>query len=484
MSRPRILIVDDDAEMVRLVCEELARHGFDILPARSGAEGLQMLRDQPVDVVVTDLRMQDIDGMEILRAATDLRPEAKVIMITAFGSIGSAIGAMRAGAFDYLCKPFELEELSLAIQKAMEDTRLRRENVLLRSEVERRYQFGNLIGGSKDMLAVFDLIGRAAATDINVLITGESGTGKELVAKAIHYNSARRRGRLVPINCTGIPETLLESELFGYVRGAFTGASASRKGLLEEAHGGTLFLDEIAEMPMLLQAKLLRVLEDKEVRPLGSNRSTLVDFRVIAATNKDPRAQVAAGTFREDLFFRLNVASIHLPPLRGRGEDLPLLLRHFIGKHAAAQGRPVTGISREALALLEAYPWPGNVRELENAIERAVAFAESETIQPKDLPGFLHEGRGNIVDVGAAYAMTLKDLQERYIARILEETGGDRDQAARILGVHPRTLRRRDQRMERAREAGEPQTTLPGHPAVTRSPGDGQPVPSPTSSNP
>ena len=446
MNVPRILLVDDDAEMVSLVREELAHHGFYVIPARSGEEGLQLLRDQPVDVVVTDLRMQDIDGMEIVRVATDVQPEAKVIMITAFGSIASAISAIRAGAFDYLSKPFEIEELALTVHKALEDTRLRRENIRLRGELERRYQFGNLIGGSQAMLAVFDMIKRVAGSDINVLITGESGTGKELVAKAIHYNSPRRRARFVPINCAGIPETLLESELFGHVRGAFTGATASRKGLIEEAHGGTVFLDEIAEMPMLLQAKLLRVLEDKEVRPLGSNRGTVIDFRVVAASNKDLRARVAAGAFREDLFFRLNVAGIHLPPLRERNEDLRLLVHHFIEKHAGAQRRVAKGISREALTLLEAYPWPGNVRELENAVEHAVAFTQGDTIRPEDLPGFLHEGRGSLIEVGASRAMTLRELQERYITRILEETGGDCEEAARILGVHPRTLRRRAQR--------------------------------------
>jgi DNA-binding NtrC family response regulator len=450
MSPPRILIIDDDAEMVRLAAEELSRHGFAVVSAGSGAAGLQVLRDQSLDVVVTDLRMEGVGGMDILRAAADVRPEAKVIMITAFGSIASAIEAMKAGAFHYLSKPFEIEELVLAVEKALEDARLRRENILLRGEVERRYQLGNLIGADKAMEQVFDLIRRVAGTDINVLITGESGTGKELVAKAIHYNSGRRRGRFVPINCAGIPETLLESELFGHVRGAFTGATTARKGLIEEAHGGTLFLDEIAEMPMLLQAKLLRVLEDGEVRPLGSNRASVIDFRVIAATNKDLRARVAAGTFRDDLFFRLNVASLKLPPLRDRREDVRLLVRHFIGKHAAAQNRPVKAISREALLRLEAYHWPGNVRELENALERAVAFAQSEVIQPEDLPAFPREGEDDPIGHGLARRLTLRELEERYITRVLEEAGGDREKAADLLGVHPRTL------LRRARRAGQP----------------------------
>ena len=448
MNPPRILLIDDDADMLRLVQEELTHQEFHVIPAATGAEGLQSLRDQPVDVVVTDLRMEPITGMEVLRATADLQPEAKVIVVTAFGSIASAIEAVKAGAFDYLSKPFEVEELALAIQKAMEDTRLRRENLVLRGEVERRYQFGNLIGAGKAMSEVFGLIKRVAASDISVLITGESGTGKELVAKAIHYNSARRGGRFMPINCAGIPETLLEGELFGHVRGAFTGATATRKGLIEEAQGGTLFLDEIAEMSLGLQAKLLRVLEDKEVRPLGSNRGTTIDFRIIAATNKDLRAQVASGAFREDLYYRLNVASLSLPPLRGRGEDLRLLARHFIEKHALTQKRPVSGLGREALACLEAYRWPGNVRELENAIEHAIAFATTETIQLDDLPSFLHEGRGNILEAGVARALTLRDLQEQYIARILEDTAGDQEKAARILGVHPRTLHRRHKRKE------------------------------------
>jgi DNA-binding NtrC family response regulator len=446
MSLPRLLIVDDDPEMTRLIQVELGRLEFDVIATNSGAEGLQALRDHPVDVVVTDLRMPDLDGMEVLRAAADHRPEAKVIMITAFGSIASAIEAMRAGAFDYLSKPFELDELVLAVEKALEDTRLRRENRLLRGEVERRYRFGNLVGASRAMQEVFRLIERVAASDIGVLITGESGTGKELVAKAIHYNGPRRRGRFLPINCAGIPETLLESELFGYTRGAFTGATAARKGLIEEAEGGTLFLDEIAEMPMLLQAKLLRVLEDKEVRPLGSNRGTTVDFRVIAASNKDLRALVARGAFREDLFFRLNVAALHLPPLRDRREDLLLLVEHFIQKQAAAQGRPVRGIRPEALRRLEGYAWPGNVRELQNAIERAVAFAGSDILEPEDLPTFPSRAHEGLVDRARADRLTLRAMQEQYIDSVLQETGGDLERAADLLGVHPRTLRRRARR--------------------------------------
>jgi DNA-binding NtrC family response regulator len=454
MSLPRILIVDDDAEMTRLIQVEMGRLEFEVIVTNSGAEGLQAVRDHPLDVVVTDLRMPDLDGMELVRAAAELRPEAKVIVITAFGSIASAIDAMRAGAFDYLSKPFEIDELVLAVEKALEDARIRREIRLLRGEVERRYHFGNLVGASREMQELFGLIERVAASDIGVLITGESGTGKEVVAKAIHYNGPRRRARFLPINCAGIPETLLESELFGYTRGAFTGATTARKGLIEEAQGGTLFLDEIAEMPMLLQAKLLRVLEDKEVRPLGSNRGTTVDFRVIAATNKDLRALVARGGFREDLFFRLNVAALHLPPLRARREDLRLLVEHFIEKQATAQGRPVRGISREALARLEAYHWPGNVRELQNAIERAVAFARADVLAPEDLPPFPSTAHEGLVDRARAAHLTLRALQEQYVEAILQETAGDVERAAELLGVHPRTLRRRALRRTAAPAVG------------------------------
>jgi DNA-binding NtrC family response regulator len=445
VAEARVLVVDDDPEVVRLLEQDLTAGGFTVFPACSGAAGLSLLRDTPVDAVVTDLRMADVDGLEIVRAAAECQPDAKVIIITAFATIASAIEAVKQGAFDYVSKPFEIEELVLALERALEDSRLRQENRSLRGELARRYGLNNLIGASPVMQEVFSLIQGAARADLNVLVSGESGTGKELVARAIHYSGPRRRGPFVALNCAAIPETLLESELFGHVRGAFTGAATARKGLVEEAHGGTLFLDEISEMSVPLQAKLLRVLEDREVRPLGSNRGTVVAFRAIASTNRDPKVQVEAGAFRADLYYRLNVVGINLPPLRERTGDLPRLARHFVEQFAAQQQRPLRGLTPEAMALVEAYRWPGNVRELENAIERAVAFAQGELITPADLPPSVREG-GLIVDTGVARRWSLRELQERYIERVLEDVQGDRARAAQILQVHPRTLERRDQR--------------------------------------
>jgi DNA-binding NtrC family response regulator len=445
MSEARVLVVDDDAEVVQLLEQDLRACGFTVFPACSGAAGVRVLRETPVDVVVTDLRMPDIDGLEIVRVAAESQPESKVIIITAFATISSAIDAVKQGAFDYVSKPFEIEELVLVLERALEDSRLRQENRSLRGEVARRYGLDSLIGASAAMQEVFDLIHGAARADLNVLVTGESGTGKELVARAIHYNGPRRRGPFVALNCAAIPETLLESELFGHVRGAFTGAATARKGLVEEAHGGTLFLDEISEMSVPLQAKLLRVLEDREVRPLGSNRGTVLEFRAIASTNRDPKAQMAAGTFRADLYYRLNVVGIHLPPLRERTGDVPRLARHFVEQFAVQHQRPIRGLTPDALALVEAYPWPGNVRELENAMERAVAFAREESITPADLPRALRE-EGHLVDVGIARQWSLRELGERYIERVLAEAHGDRARAAEILKVHPRTLERRDRR--------------------------------------
>jgi two-component system, NtrC family, response regulator HydG len=445
VAEAKVLVVDDDAEVVRLLEQDLTACGFTVLPACSGAAGIRLLRETPVDAVVTDLRMPDVDGLDIVRAAAESQPDAKVIIITAFATIASAIDAVKQGAFDYVSKPFEIEELVLALERALDDSRLRQENRSLRREVTRRYGLESLIGASAAMQDVFDLIQGAARADLNVLVTGESGTGKELVAKAIHYSGPRRRGPFVPLNCAAIPETLLESELFGHVRGAFTGAATARKGLVEEAHGGTLFLDEISEMSVNLQAKLLRVLEDGEVRPLGSNRGTAVEFRAIASTNRDPKAQIEAGTFRADLYYRLNVVGIRLPPLRERAGDIPRLTRHFVEAFAVQQRRAILSVTPEAMALVEAYSWPGNVRELENAMERAVAFARAEVITPADLPPAVRD-QGQIVEAGVARHWRLRELEELYIERVLAEVQGDRARAAQILGVHPRTLERRDQR--------------------------------------
>ena len=445
MADATVLVVDDDPEVVRLLEQDLSACGFTVVAACSGPEALQLLRETRVDAVVTDLRMPDVDGLDIVRAAAEAQPDAKVIIITAFATIASAIDAVKQGAFDYVSKPFEIEELVLALERALEDSRLRRENRALRGEIARRYGLASVIGASAAMQEVFGLIEGAARADLNVLVTGESGTGKELVARAIHENGPRRQGPFVALNCVAIPETLLESELFGHVRGAFTGAAASRKGLVEEAHGGTLFLDEISEMSMTLQAKLLRVLEDREVRPLGSNRGSVVEFRAIASTNRDPKAQIEAGTFRADLYYRLNVVGIHLPPLRERAGDLPRLARHFAERFAIQQQRPIRGLTPEAMALVEAYQWPGNVRELENAMERAVAFARTDLITPVDLPPAVRE-EGQIVQAGLAQRWSLRELGERYIERVLDEVQGDRVRAAAILQVHPRTLERRDRR--------------------------------------
>ncbi len=442
-KRIRILVVEDDSEMLALVREHLEGEGYAVVGAGLGAEAIARLRSGEFDVVLTDLRLPDGDGMEVLRAARQDRRELPVILFTAFGSIETAIQAIRQGAFDYVTKPFALEEISLLVSRALEDRRLRAENLSLRRELEGRYRFENLLGMSPAMQAVLALIRQAGPGDANVLINGESGTGKELVAKALHYNSPRAEGPFVPVNCAAIPASLLESELFGHVKGAFTGAMKARRGLFREAEGGTLFLDEIGDMAPEHQAKLLRVIEDRAVRPVGSDEAMPMDMRLMAATNKDLVARIREGLFREDLYYRLAVIPIHLPPLRERREDIPLLADHFLRRAADTSGKEIRGFTPEAMAALLRHPWPGNVRELENVVERSVTLTVSGQISPEALllDASAAPAPGALL-AQAARRPTLEELTGEYVSLVLREAGGDKDKAAEILGVSKRTLYR------------------------------------------
>ncbi|MBI4590889.1 MAG: sigma-54-dependent Fis family transcriptional regulator [Candidatus Rokubacteria bacterium] len=444
----RILVVDDEENMVHFLTRLLRAEGFEVEGVRTGDAALDRLRAGPFELVLTDLKLPDTDGIEILKAARELHPETVVVLITAYGTIDSAIEAMRAGAYDYVTKPFRASEILQVVDKALERVRLRREVLQLRQAVEQRFGLAGLVGKSGRMQEVYTQIERFAASRGAVLIQGESGTGKELVAKALHFNSPRKAGPFVVIDCGAIPEALQESELFGHERGAFTGAVATKKGLFEEAHGGTLFLDEVAELAPGLQAKLLRALQDGEIRRVGGTKTLRVEARVIAATNRDLAAEVREGAFREDLFFRLNVLPIVLPPLRERPEDVPLLVDHFLERIARDNGRPPKRLSPEALRAIMAYPWPGNVRELEHALERAALQAEGETIAPRDLPPeVLAPGEELTVTLpGAAegfketMARVIRDAEVRLIRRALAQSGGNRTEAARILGISRRAL--------------------------------------------
>ncbi len=436
---PRILVVDNDAEMVALLARQLGRDGWQVTAVTRGADAVEAMSRDDFDVVLTDLVMERVDGLAVLRAAQRREPAPRVILMTAFGSLETAISAMRHGAYDYLTKPFKLDEATLAVSRALDDRRLREENRRLRAEVEQRFRFDNILGRSKAMQEVFDQIRAVAASDAAVLLLGESGTGKELVAHAIHHNSGRRDGPFVAVNCAAIPEHLLESELFGHEKGAFTGADRARRGLFAEADGGTLFLDEVGDLPGPLQAKLLRVLQDRAVRPVGAAREIQLDVRVIAATHRDLPRLVADGAFREDLYYRLAVIPLRLPSLREREEDIMLLAGHFLERAAAALGKRIDGFDAEATAWLLAHRWPGNVRELENVVERAATLARVPLVTLADLRiEFAAEG-----PAAGALRPTLAELEDQYIRRVLEETKGDKAAAARILGVSVRTLQRR-----------------------------------------
>jgi DNA-binding NtrC family response regulator len=435
---PTILIVDNDPEMLTVLRRHLEGEGYAVTAVGGGREALAALAGASFDVVLTDLVMDDVDGLTLVRETQTRDPAQRVVLMTAFATLETAIEAIRAGAYDYLTKPFKLGEASLAVSRALDDRRLREENRKLRAQIERRFSVDNILGRSKAMQTVFEQIRAIAASDATVLILGESGTGKELVARAIHQQSTRRGGPFVPVNCAAIPETLLESELFGHEKGAFTGADRKRRGLFVEADGGTLFLDEVGDLSPALQAKLLRALQERSIRPVGAQQDIRLDLRVISATHRDLPALVQHGPFREDLYYRLAVLPLRLPSLRERSDDILLLAGHFLERAASTLGKALEGFDAEASAWLLSHRWPGNVRELENVVERAATLAHGPRITLKDL----HVEFAAPLAAGSARP-TLADLELDYIRRVVAEAGGDKRAAARLLGVSVRTLQRK-----------------------------------------
>lgn len=437
-----ILVVDDDEITCNLLEEVLSKEGYLVDKALSGQEAIRKGEEQFYEVVLSDVRMAEIDGLEVLKTFKQKSPETIIIMMTAFGSIDTAIQAIKEGAFDYVSKPFKLDEIKLTIQRALDQRRLLKENIFYRQELMTKYKLENIVGRSPQMLKVYKTIARVADSKSTVLIRGESGTGKELIARAIHYNSPRASQPFVAVDCGSLAENLLESELFGHVKGAFTGAITSKKGLFEEAHNGTCFLDEIGDISPSMQAKLLRVLQEHEIKRVGGTETIKIDVRIIAATNKNLEELVAQKKFREDLYYRLNVVTIHLPPLRERPGDIKLLAEHFLRKYAAENKKPIPQLSKEALEILTHYNWPGNVRELENVIERAVTLSQRALILPEDLPRRLRLEPTSLPLNFLPGRITLSELEKLYIKKVLEDTGGNKKKAAEILGIDRRTLYR------------------------------------------
>ena len=440
-----VLVVDDDHEMRALLRDVLEQHGYTVTLASNGQEALASLQDREFPVVLTDLRMKGMQGIELLTQIKQSWADTNVILMTAFGSVETAIQAMKQGAYDYLMKPVKNDDLVRATERGFREALLRSEINRLRREVGKEFSFSQILGKSKPMREVFELIRRVANSPTNILITGESGTGKELVAKAIHYNSDRKDAPFVPVNCAAIPDQLLESELFGHMRGSFTDAKGDKHGLFEEAHKGTLFLDEISELPITLQAKLLRAIQEKEIRRIGATKPVSVDVRIIAATNLHLADEVKAKRFREDLYYRLNVIEVKLPSLRDRREDIPLLVDGFLKKCGRERGKEVKGVTEAALAMLMDYMWPGNVRELENVVERAVTLSRGERITPDDLAPGVQGARGDrrVLEEAAEKTLPLHQIEKEYIKKILEKTGGNKYQAAQVLGIDRKTLYRK-----------------------------------------
>ncbi len=463
-----ILVCEDDAAMRDLLVEELADAGYTVQAASGAAAGLELARAEKFDLIITDLRMGEMDGFDLIRGVMALPAPPYVVMITAFASIETAIKAVKLGAYDYITKPFEIEQLLLVANKALGERALYRKVERLQREVEERYGYENIIAKSQSMRDVLALVQRIAVSTASVLITGESGTGKELVARAIHYNSTRGKNSFVGVNLAAVPEGLIESELFGHKKGAFTDARSDKIGLFVEADNGTIFLDEIGELALPLQSKLLRVLQEHEVRPLGATRNQRIDVRVVAATNRNLETMLADGSFREDLYYRLNVIQLDIPPLRSRPEDIVPLAEHVLEKLGARQTPPRRmRLSPEAQHLLLAYHWPGNVRELMNVLERGIALCQGELIADDDLPSHVREKRpADFLGAAVARRMSLAELEREFIERVLEDEAGNKTRAAQRLGLDRKTLYRKLDEYAKAR--GE----IPTRPSAPSSEGD------------
>ncbi len=439
---PTVLVVDDEQGIREALSKIFTKEGWEVRQAATGREALSVIRKRPVNVMITDLRMPGMSGDDLLKAAKALVPELEVVVMTAYGTVENAVDAMKLGAYDFVSKPLKRASVVATVRKALEKAQLVAENRALRARLDQRRE-RTIVGHAQALRAVLEVAEQAAASSATVLLLGESGTGKELLANFIHAHSPRRDGPFVPVNCAALPETILESELFGHEKGAFTGAVRAREGRFVEAHGGTLFLDEIADISPTVQVKLLRALQEGEIEPVGG-KTRRVDFRLICATNRDLGEEVRAGRFREDLYYRINVIPLRVPALRDRAEDIPLLAEHFVRRFAAQHGKPITGIESDAVVALAAYGWPGNVRELENAMERAVVLGRREHITVADLPPEVRAGGGgNRRLVTFAVGTPLSEVERRMIMETLEFTGGDKRLAADLLGIATRTIYRK-----------------------------------------
>jgi len=440
--KSKILIVDDEPTHLKMLETVLTAEGFELQKANDGQTAIEAVEERFYDLILMDVRMSRMDGIEALKRIKEISPGIPVIIMTAYASVNTAVDALKSGAYDYLTKPLDIDELKILVQKALRHQQLEKENIFLKEQLKGRFDFSNIIGQSPMMLHLFETISLVAPSDATVLITGESGTGKEIIANAIHQNSLRREKPLIKVNCAALPETLLESELFGHKKGAFTGALRRRQGRFQLAHEGTIFLDEIAEMAPSTQAKILRVLQEREFEPLGGSSTIKVDTRVIAATNKDLKSEIQEGRFREDLYFRVNVVMLNVPPLRERREDIPLLADFFLKQYAEKNQRLIKGFTPLATDLLMRFDWPGNVRELENVTERAVIMARGDVITPDEFPETLRSLDPNLkkTSIDLSPGRSLKAVEKEMILRTLEDTNGNRTHAAKILGISRRTL--------------------------------------------